>query len=423
MSVQVIHSDCLEALKALPDCSVDAVVTDPPYGIGFMGKEWDSFKPEVVATRVEKNRRKNVPAPNGQKSTQGACHPGAIKYDESATGNQRFQVWCQEWARECLRVLKPGGHMLVFSGARTYHRMAAGVEDAGFEVRDQIMWLYGSGFPKSLNLKGEHQGLGTALKPAHEPILVARKSLSGTVAENVSEFGTGTLNIDACRIPGAKPDTTRGAGGQNGRYAPIAAQGRIEDDGKGRWPANIIHDGSDAVLGAFPDAPGQQGDLVGHSKDRLSQGIFGDMKAARDAQARGDSGSAARFFYCAKASRSERDAGLHGLPASTAGEATDRQDGSAGLNSPRAGAGAGRTGGARNTHPTVKPLALMRYLCRLVTPQGGVVLDPFAGSGTTGLAASQEGFHAILIEREQQYIDLIHARLQGDAPLFAEVHA
>lgn len=353
MSVRILQGDCREVLKTLPDASVDAVVTDPPYELGFMGKGWDSsgiaFSPDV-------------------------------------------------WA-SCLRVLKPGGHLLAFGGSRTYHRMASAIEDAGFEIRDQIMWLYGSGFPKSLNLNGEHQGWGTALKPAHEPIVVARKPLTGTVAENVMQFGTGAINIEATRIPGAKPDTTRGAGGQNGRYAPIAAQGRIVDDGLGRWPANVIHDGSDEVLAAFPDAPGQQGDLKGHSKDRLSLGIFGDMKAARDAPARGDTGSAARFFYCAKATRAERDAGLYGLPATTG------------------------AGGSRNIHPTVKPLALMRYLCCLVTPQGGVVLDPFAGSGTTGLAASQEGFNAILIEREQQYIDLIHARLQGDAPLFAEVTA
>lgn len=179
----------------------------------------------------------------------------------------------------------------------------------------------------------------------------------------------------------------------------------------GRWPANVIHDGSDEVLAAFPDAPGQQGDLSGHSKDRLSKGIFGDMKAARDAVARLDSGSAARFFYAAKASQEDRNEGLEDLPIQSAGAVTDRKDGSAGLNSPRAGAG--RTNGSRNPHPTVKPTDLMRYLCRLITPLGGVVLDPFCGSGSTGKAAMLEGLRFVGIELSAEYCQLAQRRIEA----------
>lgn len=317
-----IHvEDCVEAMRGMADGSVDSIVTDPPYALEFMGKAWDYDVPGV-------------------------------------------DVW-----REALRVLKPGGHLLSFGGSRTYHRMACAVEDAGFEIRDQIMWVYGSGFPKS------HNGPwgGTALKPAHEPIVVARKPLVGTVAANVLAHGTGALNIDGCRIDGPKPATTRGAGGRNGRYGPLEAQGRIEDDGRGRWPANLIHDGSDEVLAAFPAAPGQQG-VARTDGEAQGNAVFGALKHVTSQPApRGDTGSAARFFYCAKASRADR--------------------------------------GADNNHPTVKPTELMRYLCRLVTPPGGVVLDPFAGSGSTGKAAVREGFAFIGCEIDPAYADIAVRRI------------
>lgn len=416
MSWQVLQGDCREVMNTLADNSVDAIVTDPPYELGFMGKSWD---------------RKG------------------IAYDVA--------VWS-----ECLRVLKPGGHLLAFGGSRTYHRLACAIEDAGFEIRDQIQWLYASGFPKSLdvskaidsaagaerqaagvnpNLQGrtvEHvgnnygrgvkveqrrglnltapatsaarqwNGWGTALKPAHEPIVMARKPLIGTVAENILKWGTGGINVDGCRVHGAK-----GNGNWHGsceqRPEDIFGGGwneqRTEQNELGRWPANVIHDGSGEVLAAFPDAPGQQGDLSGHSKDRLSKGIFGDMKAARDALARLDEGSAARFFYCAKADQQDRNEGCEHLERKVA-DTTHKRPRTE-LDDPRRAGVTPR----KNHHPTVKPADLMRYLCRLVTPPGGLVLDPFCGSGSTGKAALMEGLRFIGIELEPEYVELAQLRI------------
>ncbi|MDZ5787735.1 site-specific DNA-methyltransferase [Stenotrophomonas maltophilia] len=326
----MIHvGDCLEVMRGMADNSVDAVVTDPPYGLSFMGKRWD--------------------------------------YDVPST-----EIWV-----ECLRVLKPGGHLLAFAGTRTQHRMAVRIEDAGFEIRDMIAWVYGSGFPKS------HNGPwgGTALKPALEPITVARKPLEGTVEANWREHGTGALNTEDCGV-GAK-----------------LSEG-------GRWPANLIHDGSEDVLATFPAAPGQQGDLRGHSRDRVSLGIYGDMGAARDAIARPDSGSAARFFYCAKATREDRNDGLNSGPApAVAAGATMRDRETADWPA--------RNG---NHHPTVKPTDLMRYLCRLVTPAGGLVLDPFMGSGSTGKAAVLECFQFVGIELDPIYAAIAEARIRVAQP-------
>jgi len=362
----VLHlGDCLDVMRGMADNSVDAIVTDPPYELGFMGNSWDA---SGIANSVE--------------------------------------MW-----REALRVLKPGGHLLAFSGSRTYHRMTVAIEDAGFEIRDQIMWVYGSGFPKSKNLDGTWEGWGTALKPAHEPIAVARKPLVGTVAANVLAFGTGALNIDGCRV---HSDDAQGGEYSVKRFAPGASVNKdgnwrqdVEFVGEmkpGRWPANLIHDGSVEVLAAFPDAPGQQGDLTGHSKDRLSKGIFGDMKAARDAIARGDSGSAARFFYCAKASRADRNEGCTSsdVPA-VATEATMREREIADWPA--------RNG---NHHPTVKPTDLMAYLARLVTPPGGLVLDPFMGSGSTGKACMREGFRFIGIDMTPEYVEIARARIEHE---------
>jgi site-specific DNA-methyltransferase (adenine-specific) len=392
MRWQILRGDCRQMMATLPDCSIDAIVTDPPYELGFMGKAWDA---------------------------------SGIAYD--------LRVW-----REALRVLKPGGHLLAFSGSRTYHRMAVAIEDAGFEIRDQIMWLYGSGFPKSHDaakaidreagllapegasmLPGgasgmslyptikpsEYQrpdpvsdaakqwlGWGTALKPAHEPICVARKPLRGTVAANVLAYGTGAINVDGCRV-GETVETWP----KTRSYAP----GQIQPGGKGstqntgdapsgRWPANVIHDGSEEVVGMFPDtASGQLN--AGHKQ---GSGLFQRNYGA-------DSGSAALFFYSAKASRTDRDEGLEHMTAQAAGGLQGRHDGSLGSITMRA-----------NVHPTVKPTDLMRYLCRLVTPPGGTVLDPFTGSGSTGKAAMLEGFRFIGCELSEEYAAIAEARIR-----------
>lgn len=333
--------DCLERLKELPDNSVDSVVTDPPYGLSFMGKKWDYDVPNV-------------------------------------------DVW-----KECLRVLKPGGHLLAFAGTRTQHRMAVRIEDAGFEIRDMIAWVYASGFPKSHNLKGEWQGWGTALKPALEPITVARKPLDEkTVAANVLEHGTGAINVDGCRVA-ATGESLHGGGSTVGKRAEnhnegwqrpwmddeaareamrersAASQAKAEQ--LGRWPANLIHDGSDEVVGLFPVTTSGGGAIRKNAKGLF--GLGGDGVANVEY---GDTGSAARFFYCAKASKKDREG---------------------------------------STHPTMKPTALMRYLCRLVTPPEGIVLDPFMGSGSTGKAAALEGFQFIGIERDEEYMKIAESRI------------
>jgi hypothetical protein len=510
MHYQIKIGDCVAAMQAMPDNSVDSIVTDPPYELGFMGKAWDA---SGIANNVE--------------------------------------MW-----REALRVLKPGGHLLAFSGSRTYHRMTCAIEDAGFEVRDQIMWVYSSGFPKSHNMdnhKGKltcgcttdavpythentepkterdmrsvlhadvspsesanqergqvlqprvpkqsapatgrpefpvaedrrgqprvegwgddvqtegqlqghpvhsgagsiatdgaggrlhhgasgrdgavvrvpadsggsgasrrprsnkqpsqqpgtvadeqraqaarawpdcawcglpvvPQGLGTALKPAHEPICVARKPLIGTVAANVLAHGTGALNIDGCRVEtadnlngGAYAASSSKDAADASSFAMGASAGVFVQP-EGRWPANLIHDGSAEVLAAFPDAKGQQGTTA----ERQQQGaLYGAVSAGEPGiEPRNDAGSAARFFYCAKASKS------------------DRGDG--------------------NTHPTVKPTDVMAYLVRLVTPPGGLVLDPFMGSGSTGKAAMREGFRFIGCELSAEYAAIAEARISHE---------
>lgn len=377
------HGDCIEVMRSMADGSVDSIVTDPPYELGFMGKSWDSTG---IAYSVE--------------------------------------LWT-----EALRVLKPGGHLLAFSGSRTYHRMACAIEDAGFEIRDQIMWLYGSGFPKSLDVSkaidkqagvkrevvgqkiagiatGQNNavggpkplvdvlgdpitdkakqwsGWGTALKPAHEPIVLARKPLIGTVAANVLEHGTGALNIDGSRVASDdgfekawdKPVTTN-ISAKGGRYISEGNNHTVDLSASkpvgGRWPANVIHDGSDEVVDRFPD-----------------------------------NGSAARFFYCAKANKRDRNEGLDGFEI--------RQTIGGGGTNP---AGPGDKYGsikakAQNFHPTVKPTDLMRYLVKLITPPNGVVFDPFMGSGSTGKGAIIEGFNFVGIEQDADYLDIARARIQ-----------
>jgi site-specific DNA-methyltransferase (adenine-specific) len=399
MNYQLHHGDCLEVMATMADNSVDAIVTDPPYGLSFMGKNWDHGVPGEA-------------------------------------------FW-----REALRVAKPGAHLLAFGGTRTFHRLAVAIEDAGWEIRDTIgmphesgdrgdcpwllAWVYGSGFPKSLDVskaidkaagaerevvgkkdnKGrapgniaciglnvdpegdpitapatpeaqQWSGWGTALKPAWEPVIMARKPLEGTVAANVLEYGTGAINVDGCRVriqeslPSYTVGPKQGAGqGLNPRFTRRNQQARADSgdnpryDPSGRWPANLIHDGSDEVVGLFPVT------TSGDRKPTNNNNGNGWKNSCQQTLNKfaGDSGSAARFFYCAKASKADRGEG--------------------------------------NTHPTVKPTDLMRYLCRLVTPPGGIVLDPFMGSGSTGKAAILEGFQFIGIEREAEYLAIAEARI------------
>lgn len=368
----MIHvGDCLSILPTLAANSVDAIVTDPPYGIGFMGKAWDGA--DITARH---GYRRSMPSADPSATENGAHNSAAAAagtYDMSPAAMRAFQQFSVAWATEALRVLKPGGYLLSFAAPRTYHRMASGIEDAGFEVRDQLMWIFGSGFPKS------HNGPwgGTALKPAHEPVLMARKPLIGTVAANHAVYGTGALNTDDCGI-GAK-----------------FSEG-------GRWPANLIHDGSDQVLAAFPNAKGQQGRALddGEASGNAVYGALRNVTSNPAPRVESDT-SAARFFYCAKASRADRNDGLYvGHTAAVHAEATMRDCQSADW--------AARNG---NHHPTVKPTDLMRYLCRLVTPAGGTVLDPFMGSGSTGKAAALEGFAFVGIEMEPAYAAIAEARI------------
>jgi len=373
----IYHADCIEVMPALE--SVDSVVTDPPYGIRFMGQAWDG---EDIVRAMERRRSGLDADPNPGSGRNGGHRSPAVQagtYRQDRSGNIAFQEWTEKWAREAFRVLKPGGYLISFSSTRTYHRMASGIEDAGFEIRDQIGWAFGTGFPKSKNLAGEWAGWGTALKPAWEPIVVARKPLIGTVEANVAEHGVGALNIDACRIDAqsrpareSRPDPGLDAT-RNTYRAGLAGSRAVGATSLGRWPANLCHDGSDEVVALFPESSGQQASVGPEHGDRASINTYGDYGLRPNFKPRGDSGSAARFFYCAKSSPSERE--------------------------------------AYNKHPTVKPVALMRWLCQLVTPPGGTVLDPFAGSGSTGIAAVNAWFRFIGIEREQEYFNILTRRL------------
>jgi SAM-dependent methyltransferase len=380
---RIICGHNLLVLKSWPDACVDSVVTDPPYGLHFMGKKWDTDVPKVA-------------------------------------------IW-----REVLRVLKPGGHLLSFFGTRTYHRGVVAIEDAGFEIRDQLGWMHSQGFPKGIDVskaidkeagrvraREKCGGLGTArsfaddrwtqenmgqrivdtpitesarrwkgwnvaLKPAWEPIVLARKPLAeGTVAANVQQYGTGGINVDGCRV------SLVGIQGHWAKYDPSGKIGFGKSEGQrsgpaynrlGRWPSNLIHDGSPEVLGLFPAT--KSGKMKAGTKRANREGWAGPMPEETGQETIGDSGSAARFFYCAKASRAERDAGCK------------------------------EAEGGHNTGPCVKPLSLMRYLCRLVTPPGGLVLDPFCGSGSTLVAAMQEGFQYLGIDKDPHSVEIARARL------------
>ena len=424
--IRLHNHDCLEVIKTMieDEVFVDSIVTDPPYELGFMGRSWDST---------------------------------GIAFQK--------ETW-----ELCFKVLKPGGHLLAFSGSRTYHRMAVAIEDAGFEIRDQVMWLYGSGFPKSMNVgkaldkklgneriktgekkthsnKGikqseqrtaigagafgqeveedvtvgttEWEGWGTALKPAHEPLVLARKPLSEkSVVDNVLNHGTGAINIDGCRVEGndAKyPDTNpdfRDQGRQskenmgidklsfgqteNVKRKKVVRKSRDENgvwtndnsgmkaegseyadaDPRGRFPSNIMHDGSDSIKELFEDK--------------------------------------SRYFYCAKTSKAERNQGLDNLPTKKASSMPGRRNADDMKDSKIDNDVTGRfVTEKKNIHPTVKPIKLMKYLCRLITPKGGTVLDPFMGSGSTGMAAKEENFEFVGIEKEEEYFNIASARIES----------
>jgi site-specific DNA-methyltransferase (adenine-specific) len=338
---------CREAVSTIADASIDSVVCDPPYALVSIVKRFGGANA--------------APAQHGADGAYARASAGFMgkQWD---TGETAFAV--AFWA-DVLRVLKPGGHVVAFGGTRTYHRLAVAIEDAGFEIRDQLAWTYGTGFPKSHNAGN---GWGTALKPAWEPIVLARKPLDGTVAGNVLRHGTGAINIDGCRVEMSDADreaidssTYIGspASAAIGKFASEGSDKPMAAHALGRFPANIVHDGSDEVLAAFPAAR-SAGHYPSDSTARNGVTSFGGPQGALYA----DSGSAARFFYAAKADGDDR---------------------------------------LGSKHPTVKPVDLMRWLVRLVTPKRGVVLDPFAGTGTTGEAAWREGFSAILCEREPDY--------------------
>lgn len=378
----IVNADCLEAMKKMPDNCIDAIVTDPPYGLSFMGKNWDHGVPGV------------------------------------------------EFWKEALRIAKPGAHLLSFGGTRTFHRIACAIEDAGWEVRDTIMWLYGSGFPKSMDISkaidkklgakraerggvGDHEGTvdfgmknrcpkcgkpyfsanpctcpredkvaiteeakkwsgwGTCLKPAYEPVIMARKPLEGTVVDTVMKYGTGGINIDECRVPSDKPIVIHSPAKETLYDSGHKDMGTWTDN-RGRFPANVIHDGSDEVVELFPN--------------NVKGGTWNNTNGARHFENNGKPteytnkgsdnsvGSAARFFYCAKASKSEK--------------------------------------GKDNPHPTVKPIELMKYLIKMVAPKGALVLDPFMGSGSTGVAAIKLGRRFIGIEKEEEYFNYAKKRIE-----------
>ena len=370
----VYNGDCLEVMEKIDKCSVDSVVTDPPYHL----------------TSIVQRFGKEGSAP-AQFGTDGAFARASKGFmgKEWDGGDIAFQA--NTW-RKCYELLKPGGHLIAFSGSRTYHRMACAIEDAGFEIRDQCIWLYGSGFPKSHNIGN---GWGTALKPAHEPMVLARKPLSEkSVADNVMQYGTGAINIDACRVGGQSEDTERKKVVRKARTADgvwtddnsgMKSEGSefADADPRGRWPSNVMHDGSEQVQEIFPETSSTE-----VSRERTHKGIWTAGELADTEQfmpAYGDQGNASRYFYCAKTSKEERKFGLGGEVAA-------------------------------NTHPTVKPVELMRYLVRLITPKGGVVLDPFMGSGSTGMAAREEDYSFIGIEKESEYYEIAKARIKNVKP-------
>lgn len=375
------------------DATVDAVVTDGPYELVSIAKR---FGPGCA------------PQQYGSDGAYARAARGFMGQTWDGTGIVNDPTF---WA-EVLRVLKPGGWLLSFGGTRTYHRMACAVEDAGFEIRDMLDWLYGSGFPKGSVV----DGWGPALKPGHEPICMARKPFRGSIAANRAEHGTGALNIDACRIPVLDEAYARNHSGDRGHAGTrdpeaegatnIRAGGGSASDA-GRFPANVLHDGSWEVLEGFPTQAGAASRVRGDEPSSVTNGIFGKFNGRTEGQFYGDQGSAARFFYCAKASNRDRDEGCEQLPPAPAGMASENS----GQHITRRDEGY-EVAQRANVHPTVKPTDLMRWLVRLVTPTGGVVFDPFTGSGSTGKAAILEGFRFIGAELTPEYVPIARARIE-----------
>lgn len=580
VAVNLIFGDSFEKLKEITDNSIDSCPTDPPYGIRFMGKAWDGK--DIHKRAGDRRAFSTDPDPkSGDTGGHRSIAAEAGKYNRSANANAIFQEWTESWAREIYRVLKPGAYIACFASTRTYHRMACGIEDAGFEIRDQLAWTFGQGFPKSKNLGA---GRGTALKPAWEPICLARKPIAtGNLEQNLALYGTGGLNIDACKIPFIS-DADEAEAKEKNRHAEFDSgptdnqilgkfsKARENYEAKGRWPANLMHDGSDEVMeefekfgetqsrphdghgerldtqntgwgfknmpGGFSDAGSvarfffespfsqieslfcraealfgawnpylantvndhsylsenhvasalrnvaclvSRGDRLlsdlkihstsvtpeelkrlcvalimvilnsekGASQDLLHEKLFPNgcrvkcvgipgqidtiattislSKSGGFADATtfvitplnselGEAACVSRFNYCAKTSTSERDAGLEDF-------ATDQQDESRVAG--RLGSDNPRNRGAKqraNHHPTVKPIALMRWLCRLITPAGGTAIDPFLGSGSTGVACVHEGLGFVGIEREEPYFKIAQARIaEAQGPLFANL--
>lgn len=360
----VVCGDSREVLRELAPDSLDGCACDPPYALVSIGKRFGA--------------NDAAPAKVGASGAYARASAGFMG-QQWDTGETAFDP--SFWS-EVLRVLKPGAHIVAFGGTRTYHRLVCAIEDAGFEIRDQLAWIYGSGFPKSHNQRGPWDSWGSALKPAFEPIVLARKPLDGTLAQNLRRWGVGALHIDACRVgigDGGERDGEASAGrryGERGSTNFAATPGPRGGDARGRWPANVLHDGSDEVVVGFPHSAGQLAALSGDEPSAITDQIYGKFAGRRASIPRGDAGSAARFFYCAKASKAER-------------------------------MGSG--------HPTVKPIAVMRWLCRLIAPPGALILDPFAGSGTTGVAALAEGQRPFLIEREARFCADIDRRMRAAA--------
>lgn len=406
---------CLEILPTLPADHFDSIVTDPPYGLEFMGKDWDApwkdartDKRGVIDPAAWGGNQDSVNGGNAFSRTRTRTSASKHAGDHAEVGRQ-FQEWCRRWAVEALRVAKPGAYLAAFGGTRMYHRLASGLEDAGWEVRDTLMWVYGSGFPKSHN--GEWGG--TALKPAWEPIILARKPLDGTVEANWRKHGTGALNIDGCRVLAEPMPPNTGAGGLPRRHdTEDRGPGEVSQPHTlGRWPANLVHDGSDEVVAMFPAEAGAQAPVTTRNGDkfRTAYGAFAGNVDEQGSTFQGDSGSAARFFYCAKASKKDRDSGLEGFELREAGIKNESGRGFSEAD-PHKKIMRG------NHHPTVKPTELMRWLCRLVTPAGGLVLDPFTGSGSTGRAASAEGMRFVGIELSSEYATIAEARIRAVQP-------
>lgn len=357
LEINKVHcGDCLELMKQIPDNTITAIVTDPPYGLNFMGSAWDRLG-DKSANYTDLNKLHE----SQDKFPMNKFRGRPIR----ETGGKQQQEWHYVWAREALRVVKPGGFLLAFGGSKTYHRMVCAIEDAGWEIRDCIMWVYGSGFPKSYNISKsidkkvgvsgieeskKWDGYGTALKPAFEPIVVAMRPVEKNFVTNALNHGVAGLNIDECRV------TT---GGKT----------------LGRFPANFIHDGSEEVGDLFPitKSGAMKRVVEGYESDSVTNFIKGRSGPHNQ---HGDSGSASRFFYCAKSSKKER--------------------------------------GEDNTHPTVKPVSLIEYLVRLVKmPEGTLILDPFLGSGTTGVACKNLNIDFIGLEKEEKYCEIAERRIDN----------